>query len=407
MEYGRGEAFWRELVLRGVESDELDYKSAMDWGEMSKAARAKIVRHVLAFANTFGGYLVIGVGEDASGKPVDYQGMTPRQLHSFDPSAVTSYINHLVDPPVNLEIVRPEVDGKNYVILVIKPFNVLPHVCASGVDGELQQGVFYIRTKGASSRPAVSALEMHGIILRALRCQRAQLGQMLRGILYEAKDFTGTGELADRMFFTEQEQYLRYFAPRWRRVEHAVRMDWFVRPVEYFATRCSFKRLRRGLQVSVSRFFREVEAARVYGISNALRTWYPEENLAAEIFQSGLFCRSCNLELDAEGRLNTAVLKEFLRDAAEFSGRLFSEIGMDGKMLNISWQFNPPPEMRLSWPGGNSPAWSGEAFLAESRIPAEEMKNSPEAASEKLFRIAGEAFLVPEQLVSAGQDQSR
>ena len=44
----------RELIYRGVESEELDYKAAMSWTAMSRAARAKIVRHCLALANTKG-----------------------------------------------------------------------------------------------------------------------------------------------------------------------------------------------------------------------------------------------------------------------------------------------------------------------------------------------------------------
>ena len=58
-----------ELVKRKVESDELDYKSAMSWQQMSRQEKGKIVRHLTAFANTRGGFLVIGVSEDASGIP--------------------------------------------------------------------------------------------------------------------------------------------------------------------------------------------------------------------------------------------------------------------------------------------------------------------------------------------------
>ena len=53
-----------ELVKRGVESEVLDYKSALNWNQMSRSARAKIIRHCLAMANTKGGSVVIGVGED-------------------------------------------------------------------------------------------------------------------------------------------------------------------------------------------------------------------------------------------------------------------------------------------------------------------------------------------------------
>ncbi|MEG2077131.1 MAG: hypothetical protein RRY34_11555, partial [Victivallaceae bacterium] len=51
--------------------------------------------------------------------------------------------------------------------------------------GELQRGVFYIRTSDASSRPAYRSSEMHALIQRALRNQREVLEKMLRGLLYE------------------------------------------------------------------------------------------------------------------------------------------------------------------------------------------------------------------------------
>ena len=64
------------VVRRGIESDELDYKAAQSWTELPKSGRGKIVRHLIALANTKGGYLVIGVGEDRAGKPAVYTGVT-------------------------------------------------------------------------------------------------------------------------------------------------------------------------------------------------------------------------------------------------------------------------------------------------------------------------------------------
>ena len=170
----------RELIYRGVESEELDYKAAMSWTAMSRAARAKIVRHCLALANTKGGYIVIGVGEDASGHPSVYQGLTPEETHSFDPSTVGPFINRYVEPPIDLTVERPLVDGKRYAVLVVRPFRNLPHVCTASIENELQTGMFYIRTSDASSRPAFRAVEMHALIQRALRNQREALGRMLQ-----------------------------------------------------------------------------------------------------------------------------------------------------------------------------------------------------------------------------------
>ena len=53
--FDRKEESFEELVYRGVESDELDYKTHMSWNTMSRAAKGKLLRHLTAFANTRGG----------------------------------------------------------------------------------------------------------------------------------------------------------------------------------------------------------------------------------------------------------------------------------------------------------------------------------------------------------------
>ena len=183
-----------ELIHRQLESDTLDYKAHQSWSEMNAAARGKFIRHLTAFANTDGGCLVVGVGEDASGCPCDYTGLTEEETRSFDPSAVGAYINRCVEPPIDFSLERPLVRGKRYAVFVVKPFTVLPHICTRSVENELQSGVFYIRTKDASSRPAHRAIEMHRLVQRALRNQRELLAKMLRGILYETRSVE-TGEV--------------------------------------------------------------------------------------------------------------------------------------------------------------------------------------------------------------------
>ena len=178
---------WHEIIHRGVENQELDYKAAQDWNELTRAGRAKFARHAMAMANTRGGYLVVGVAEDENGNPTLCTGMTERQARSFDPSTVGQTINRYADPSVEFDIVRPEVDGRRYVVFSVYPFKNLPHVCGDACETELQRGVFYIRTPDARSRPAYRASELHGLVQRALRNQRELLGRMLRGVLYEGR----------------------------------------------------------------------------------------------------------------------------------------------------------------------------------------------------------------------------
>ncbi|MCQ2396898.1 MAG: ATP-binding protein [Lentisphaeria bacterium] len=178
---------WSEIVCCGLENQQIDFKSHQNWETIGRVGRAKFARHAMAMANTQGGYVVVGVGENENGTPNDFTGMTEAEASSFDPSVVGQTINTFADPPVSIDIVRPLVDGKRYVIMVVYPFTDIPHVCCENCEHELHKGGFYIRTPDARSKLAVKASEIHPLIRRALRNQRQMLGRMLRGILYEDK----------------------------------------------------------------------------------------------------------------------------------------------------------------------------------------------------------------------------
>lgn len=203
---------WASIIYRGVESETLDYKAAQNWRDLNRREKSKFVRHCLAMANTRGGYVVVGVGEDRAGKPSLYTGLTDEQLKSFDPSDVGAFINHRADPPIDFEIVRPTVDGKTYVIFVVKRFRDLPHVASGQVDDELHVGCFYIRTADASSRIAYRAAEIHDLVQRSLRNQREVLGRMIRGLLYE-KGLNQPEPLSDSLF-SEEMRHAEAFLQR-------------------------------------------------------------------------------------------------------------------------------------------------------------------------------------------------
>ena len=74
------------MLERQAESRGLDYKAPMSFGPGNRE-KAKIIKCLMAFANTQdGGSILVGVSE-ASGKFVS-SGLTDRQADSFDQSKV-------------------------------------------------------------------------------------------------------------------------------------------------------------------------------------------------------------------------------------------------------------------------------------------------------------------------------
>ncbi len=299
---------FEELVKRGVESEKLDYKGPINFRTIGKAGQAKIARHMAALANTGGGHIVIGVGEDAAGHPSVYAGLDAAEVHSFDPSSVGPVINHMIEPPIDFVIERPLVDGKRYAIIKVRPFENMPHVCAQGVSPELQQGVFYIRTPEAASRPASRAFELHGLIKRALLKQRSQLAELLRDILTGEK--IPVSEEESSRYFEDDASYSRgYFIRRKRSaagfgvgvVELQVRPQW-----SYDQQKFTLEELRDALNRAAEKTFspgnlltaRDIRNA--YFTNSSLRSMPDNELRMWQLSRSGLF----ELLLQAEKNMN-------------------------------------------------------------------------------------------------------
>lgn len=333
---------FEELVKRGVESDVLDYKGPMDFRAIGRSGQAKIARHMAALANTDGGHIVIGVGEDSSGHPSVYTGLNAAEAHSFDPSSVGPVINHLIEPPIDFVIERPLVDGKRYAIIKVRPFSIMPHVCALGVSPELQQGVFYIRTQEAASRPACRATELHGLIKRALLGQRSQLADLLRSIMSEEK-IPVTEDESER-YFEDDAAYSRgYFIRRKQNqngfgaavIELQIRPQW-----HYDQQKFTLAALREAVNHASEQSFmpgnlltvRDVRSA--YFTNTSLRAMPDNEFRMWQLSRSGLFELLLQAPVNGSGSFES--LRTSLESALQKISEIYAYLLPEGADFNVS-----------------------------------------------------------------------
>jgi len=332
---------FESIIYRGIESDELDYKSAQNWNDLSRAGKSKFVRHSLAMANTKGGYIVVGVGENEAGKPCLYTGLTEKEAKSFDPTSVGNFINRYADPEIEFTLEKPEVDGKQYVIFVIKRFSKLPHVCGYGLGDELNQGVFYIRTADASSRAAYRASEMHSIIQRSLRNQREDLGRMLRGILYENKNGI---EQDDKTYFKEQVDNARSATNKILKIDNQtekVFLEVSVYPSTFIQDEFGLSDLKMAVR-NISRtiidspFISNDEIEESFFSNTYLRFASEKQLRFWQIFRSGLFVFNSSI-----GNDKTIEYKEIIKLISRivcFIGDLYSELDYENEILNLKFK---------------------------------------------------------------------
>jgi len=342
---------WRAIIRRGVESEELDYKAAQDWTELNRSGKAKFVRHCLAMANSKGGYIVVGVSEDKAGRPCIYTGLTDKQSRSFDPTLVGNFINNYVDPEIDFSLERPTVDGKRYAIFVVRRFSSLPHVCAYGCDNELQQGVFYIRTAEASSRPAFRSHEIHSLIQRCLRNQREQLGRMLRGILYESNQRLETDEL---QLFKEQRNLSRDMLIKRRNIkgQRRVAFELCVYPSKFDAKKFTLSEVRAAIEKSVylfpdAGFIRSAEVTDSYSTNVSIRSLPEEQTRIWQAFRSGFF-HFLEYLPPGQHELDYRKLLCKLAEIFFFIGELYSELGYSDEMFEIILSLEAVENVRLT-----------------------------------------------------------
>ncbi|MFJ1213315.1 AlbA family DNA-binding domain-containing protein [Burkholderia pyrrocinia] len=195
-----------QIIMAGRETKSLDYKASTLWSESDKKACCSLVKDVLAFANSGGGAIVIGVEERNTG--FDWVGMPSDHVASFETTRFNQFVQNYADPPINCTIVKREVDGRHYVVIEIPPFPDTPHICQKDFQGVLQGSFLYVRTDNNQSAPVKSSSDFRDIVTRAVRQRSDTLLESFRAILVGA-NVQADPHAEDEEKFSEQLAALR------------------------------------------------------------------------------------------------------------------------------------------------------------------------------------------------------
>jgi len=188
------------VIARAEEARDLDYKAPAAWDGNDKKACCELVKDILAMANTVGGFLVVGVGEENG--QYQWRGLDERQLASWDTTQVNAFVQRYADPPINVGLRRPVCDGKQYVVLTVPRFQFLPHICQKDFPGVLSVPALYVRTANNESAPLRSVSDFNDIIEQAVRTRQDQMLEAMRAILREGS-LSGEGPNSEERFHAQ------------------------------------------------------------------------------------------------------------------------------------------------------------------------------------------------------------
>lgn len=163
-----------------AETKDTDYKSAVKFDEQTDFA-AKLVKHILGFANSGGGYIIIGFKEKPNKIPEPDLVITEEIIASYEVTRLCQHVEKYIagQDRIKIEVYKiPSSQGVIYPIISIGRFPEYPFTCTndypSKSTGEtiLESGQIYIRTEGARTLTAKAPSEWRQLIRECIKASQ-------------------------------------------------------------------------------------------------------------------------------------------------------------------------------------------------------------------------------------------
>jgi len=177
------------LLQSPGESGRADYKAAVRFEEDTEFA-VKIVKHILGFANSNGGYLVIGFND--SDLKMDYN-LSAEVVASYDTTRLGQYVKSHIsnDENVSLSVHKIDYSGSIFPIINIQPFKTYPYFTSDKAtrlkyDKILKKETLYYRDESARTITVANTAQFKLIIDRSVRNRQNEILIEFRSLLETA-----------------------------------------------------------------------------------------------------------------------------------------------------------------------------------------------------------------------------
>lgn len=153
---------FENLIIRGYEERNLEYKRSMSWND--SLTKPRIVKSILAMSNIRdGGYIILGIEEEDGHFVIT--GMTEDDLRTFNYDDIADFVSTCADPYVRFSMHNVEFEAKNFLVLQVEEFDKIPVICKKDYGKILHKGVIYTRSRRKPESIAVpSQNEMREIL---------------------------------------------------------------------------------------------------------------------------------------------------------------------------------------------------------------------------------------------------
>lgn len=200
----------RELVERRSESAKLDYKR--DYRPSEAKSKIQLVKHVLAFANTAGGYIVIGVDDDGTLAGIDKDAAS-----RLDEATIRAQIAGYTSVPTPL-FVDNKIQYQGTALAIITVLPLMDRIAVASADGQYQDGKHqsFAFRKGDVLVRHGSASERWNQNDADFLLRRASLAHKEQWLQEFSRDFNRVGQIAggavvpvvdERTFETPPEEF--------------------------------------------------------------------------------------------------------------------------------------------------------------------------------------------------------